>query len=218
VYGLAQGLKVLLSSTHAGNPFRESQEKDRNMKNSRNRGEILRRAIVSGTVGGLAAATAASLAGKCEEGSYAAPLNATSHILWGDEAASKDRASLKYTLTGFLLNHGSAIFWAWFYEKLFGARVAGAAASSYANGRANGGANGRRTKGRTATPSLAQPILGAAAVAASAYVIDYHLIPKRFTPGFEKRVSGKSLAAIFATLAMGLAARDLIDAAKARRK
>jgi hypothetical protein len=116
-----------------------------------------------------------------------------------------------------LLNHGSAIFWAWFYEKLFGARVAGAAASSYANGRANG-ANGRRTKGRTATPSLAQPILGAAAVAASAYVIDYHLIPKRFTPGFEKRVSGKSLAAIFAALAIGLAARDLIDAAKARRK
>ena len=183
------------------------------MKNSGNSG-ILRRAAVSGTLGGLAAATAASLAGKCEDGSYAAPLNATSHILWGDEAASKDRASLKYTLTGFLLNQGSAIFWAWFYEKLFGARVAGAVGSSYANGHANG----RGTKGRTPRPSLAQPILGAAAVAASAYVIDYHLIPKRFTPGFEKRVSGKSLAAIFVTLAIGLAARDLIDAAKARRK
>lgn len=180
------------------------------MKNSRNRGEILRRAIVSGTVGGLAAATAASLAGKCEEGSYAAPLNATSHILWGDEAASKDRASLKYTLSGFLLNHGSAIFWALFYEKLFGARAAGSAPPTRANG--------RRTKGRTAPPSLARPLLGAGAVTAAAYVIDYHLIPRRFTPGFEKRISGKSLSAIFAALAMGLAARDLIDTAKARRK
>lgn len=187
------------------------------MKNSRNRNGILRQAAVSGTLGGLAAATAASLAGKCEDGSYAAPLNATSHILWGDEAASKDRASLKYTLTGFLLNHGSAIFWAWFYEKLFGAR-AGAAVSSHVNGRAKGRANGRRTKERTARPSLAQPVLGAAAVAAAAYAIDYHLIPKRFTPGFEKRVSGKSLAAIFAALAIGLAARDLIAAAKTRRK
>ncbi len=196
-------------------PARARHGKDKNMENSRNRDGILRRAAVSGTLGGLAAATAASLAGKCEDGSYAAPLNATSHILWGDEAASKDRASLKYTLTGFLLNHGSAIFWAWFYEKLFGARASGAAAFS---SHAKGHVNGRRTKGNAAKPSLARPILGAAAITAGAYVIDYHLIPKRFTPGFEKRVSGKSLAAIFATLAIGLAARDLIDAAKARRK
>ena len=68
----------------------------------------------------------------------------------------------------------------------------------------------------TASPepaSLVKPVCGGAAVAAAAYVIDYHLIPKRFTPGFEKRVSGKSLTAIFAALAIGLAARDVIDAA-----
>ena len=44
-----------------------------------------------------------------------------------------------------------------------------------------------------------------------------HLIPKRFTPGFEKRLSGKSLAAVFVALAAGLAARDMMQAAKARR-
>ena len=81
---------------------------------------LLARAVTSGTIGGLAAAAAASLAGKRENGSYAAPLNATSHIIWGDEAARQDQPSLKYTLTGFLLNHASAIFWALFYEKLLG--------------------------------------------------------------------------------------------------
>jgi hypothetical protein len=179
-------------------------------RNDRDAYEILGRATVSGTIGGLAAAAAASLAGKCEDNSYAAPLNATSHILWGDEAASKDDASLKYTLTGLLLNHASAIFWALFYEKLFGRRTESAAAPTRASG--------RRKKERPRGPSPAKPILGAAAVAAGAYITDYYLIPRRFTPGFEKRVSGKSLATIFVTLAVGLAARDLIDTAKARKK
>ena len=128
----------------------------------------------------------------------------------GDEAAGKDDASLKYTGTGFLLNHASSIFWALFYEKLFGARAASANASTRANS--------RRKNGRTARPSLMQPLVDAAAVTAGAYITDYYLIPKRFTPGFEKRVSGRSLAAIFAMLAIGLAARDLVGAARARRK
>lgn len=157
----------------------------------------LGRALISGTVSGLATAGVASLAGKRENDSYAAPLNATSHIVWGEKAAYHDRPSLKYTLTGFLLNHASTIFWASFYEKLFGRQRL------------------RRLR-FTVSPgplSLVKPVCRGAAVAAAAYIIDYHFIPKRFTPGFEKRVSGKSLTAIFAALAVGLAARDVIDAA-----
>ncbi|PTQ81518.1 hypothetical protein C8R21_10969 [Nitrosospira multiformis] len=167
------------------------------MKNNRG---ILGRAVISGTVSGLATAGVASFAGKYENGSYAAPLNATSHIIWGEEAAYHDRPSLKYTLTGFLLNHASTIFWASFYEKL-------------------SGSHGARQRMRrfpfTISPepvSLVKPVCRGAAVAVAAYIIDYYLIPKRFTPGFEKRVSGKSLTAIFAALAVGLAARDVIDA------
>ncbi len=66
--------------------------------------------------------------------------------------------------------------------------------------------------------SFTKPLLGAAVVAASAYVIDYHLIPRRFTPGFEHRVSGKSLAVILAALAVGLATRDIISARQDRQK
>ncbi|SCY28785.1 hypothetical protein SAMN05216420_104118 [Nitrosospira sp. Nl5] len=164
---------------------------------------VIKRALTSGTVSGIATAIAAALAGKREDGSYAAPLNATSHVLWGDKAAHQDDASLKYTLTGLLLNHAAAIFWALFYEKWFGRRGTGSVAG---------------TAGADEARSLAKPILGAAAVTAGAYVTDYYLIPERFTPGFEKRLSGKSLATIFGILAVGLVACDLIDAAKSRRR
>ena len=163
---------------------------------------VLKRAIASGTISGLATAAATLVEGKRETGSYYAPLNATSHIIWGDEAARQDGPTLKYTLTGFLLNHASTIFWALFYEKLFGQHAS---------------KHGRADAGNAPAP-LAEPILGAAAVTTAAYVIDYHLIPERFTPGFEKRLSAKSLAVIFVTLAIGLAARDLIEAAGEKRE
>jgi hypothetical protein len=149
---------------------------------------ILRRALISGTAAGVAVSAASALLGKRETGSYAAPLNATSHIVWGDKAAMQNRPSLKYTLTGFLLNHGATVFWASAYEYLFGARA-----------------------GRLRKPgSTLRPLLGSAAVTAGAYVTDYYLVPRRFTPGFEKRVSGRSLAAIYGALALGMAAHDLI--------
>jgi hypothetical protein len=152
------------------------------------------RALASGTVAGIASAATAAIAGKREDNSYAAPLNATSHVLWGDEAAAHDTASLKYTATGFLLNHAAAVFWALFYEKLFG----------------------RRGRASEAESSVVKPLLGAAAVSAGAYITDYYLVPRRFTPGYEKRLSGKSMVAIYTMLALGLVAYDLLDAANER--
>lgn len=148
----------------------------------------IQRALTSGTLAGLAIAATTALAGKRETGSYAAPLNATSHIFWGDKAARQNGASLKYTLTGFVLNHASAIFWAAIYEKFFGAPSA---------------QTGRRD-------SLLRPLVGGAIVTAGAYLTDYYLVPERLTPGFEKRLSGKSLATVYGVLALGLAARDLM--------
>ena len=150
---------------------------------------LWKRALTSGTVAGIATAIAAALAGRRETGSYAAPLNATSHVLWGDRAAMRNAASLKYTLTGFLLNHASAIFWAAVHEKFFGA--------------------GARTPA-----SPLRSLAGSAAVTAGAYVTDYYLVPKRLTPGFEKRLSGNSLAAIYGVLALGLAAGSLLASSR----
>lgn len=47
-------------------------------------------------------------------------------------------------------------------------------------------------------------LLGGAAVAAVAYVTDYYFVPKRLTPGFEKRLSGPAMFAVYATLALSL--------------
>jgi hypothetical protein len=172
--------------------------------------------VVSGTLGGLAAAAAASLAGKREDDHYAAPLNATSHIIWGDEAAHQDKPSLKYTLTGFLLNHASAIFWALFYEKLLGRGESREDQGWRRPKNWNEGGRGRQKE--SSGEPLLKPLLEAAVVTAGAYVTDYYLVPKRFTPGFEKRLSGRSLFGIYVALAVGLAARDVIGAGKASRR
>lgn len=152
---------------------------------------LLTRALASGTVSGLATSAVAALAGKRETASYAAPVNATSHILWGDEAARHDSASLKYTASGFLLNHMAAVMWAAVYEKWVAPAVS------------------RWSVTRPALAPLAATA-GGLAVAAGAYVTDYYLVPRRFTPGYEKRLSGQSLALIYGALALGLAATTLL--------
>ena len=126
------------------------------------------RVVVSGVRAATTAAIAASLAGRWQSRSYAAPLNATSHIVWGDEAARHDEASAKYTGTGALLHYGAALFWAALHEALPGPAP-----------------------------------LRAAATAATAYVVDYPVVPRRLTPGFEMRVSPGALAAVYGALAIG---------------
>jgi len=133
--------------------------------------------------GGLAAlTTTATVAGcgKVETGSAAAPINAISHIVWGDRAARVNRPTLKYTLVGILLNSAAVTMWAAVFAALFGSR-------------------------HRDPQSLPARLAQGAFVAASAYVVDYALVPNRLTPGFEKRLSGRSLLAIYAVLAASLA-------------
>lgn len=145
----------------------------------------------SGIASGAAASSLSSavLAARAREeaGSAFAGTNATSHALWGDRAFRADAASLKYTLTGFLVHHGASMLWATLYER-------------YAIG-----PDGRRSPLRS---------LGVgAAVAAAAFVVDYTVTPPRFRPGYEKRISGKSLAMVYVALAVGLAMRDVLASA-----
>jgi hypothetical protein len=138
---------------------------------------LIERALVSGTVAAAAVTLVVSLAGRRIAGSAPAPLNATSHFLWGERAGQQDGYSLKYTATGFAANYGASVFWALFYEALAG---------------------------------RLHPLARGAAVSALAYVTDYHVVPKRLTPGFERRRPAGALAAAYAALALGLSARDLV--------
>ncbi|MGZ8242108.1 hypothetical protein [Methylomagnum sp.] len=145
-------------------------------------------ALISGTVAGLATALAETLCGQAERSKAAAPLNAVSHIAWGERAARREDLSLKYTGTGFLLNHAACVLWAGVYEHWFGQ-----AAESGQVGKA---------------------LAGGAAVAGLAYLTDYHVVPERLTPGFEKRLSGRSMAAVFGALALSLPLRGLIKGSR----
>ena len=117
---------------------------------------FLRGALISGSVAAAAVTLAASFAARRATGSAASALNATSHFLWGERAARKGDYSLKYTATGFVANYGASIFWALFYEAL--------------------------GRGRRRRPARA--LLDGALVSAAAYITDYHLVPRRLTPGW----------------------------------
>lgn len=139
---------------------------------------LINDSIATGAAATAATTAAASLCGRIEEGEPVAPLNAISHILYGDEAAAHDEPSTKYTMPGILLNTAAITGWAVVHELVF---------------------NGRRRP-----QTLPAAIAAGAATSALAYVTDYYLVPKRFTPGFEKRLSNKSLAGVYATLALSL--------------
>jgi hypothetical protein len=144
---------------------------------------IVNRALVSGGLAAIAVTLVASLAARRASGSAAAALNATSHVLWGERAGRQDAYSAKYTATGFATNYGASIFWALFYEAL--------------------------ARGKRRTPLRA--LLDGAVISSAAYVTDYHIVPKRLTPGFELRISRAALALVYAALALGLSARDLVS-------
>lgn len=145
--------------------------------------ETMKDALVAGSIVCAVTVTAVALRGRADSGSAVAPINATSHVLYGPEAASADRPDLRHTIPGLLINAGACVFWATVYERLF-----------------------EREPGSRP----AHAVLGGTVVAALAYLVDYHLVPKRLTPGWEERVSGRSLAMIFAAMAASLPLRNLL--------
>lgn len=144
----------------------------------------LARALTSGSFAGLVTTAAISLAGERESGNAIAPINATSHVLWGDDEASRaDAVDLKHTVPGLLINTGAGVFWALVHELVL-----------------------ERARPRNGMAAAAS----GAAVAALAYVVDYHLIPRRLSPGWELRLSRRGVALGFATLGACLALAGLL--------
>lgn len=141
---------------------------------------VARDTLRTGAIATAATTLAVAALGEAEDGHAIAPVNAVSHIAWGDKAARQTDASLKYTLTGALVNAAAIGSWAAIHSFLF--------------------ARHRRP------PSAAAALASGTAVSALAYVTDYHVVPDRLTPGFEKRLSGRSLFAVYTVLALGLAA------------
>ncbi len=148
--------------------------------------DALRDGVLSGAIAGAATAAVAALCGIRERGSAIAPLNASSHILHGPDAGRVTDVDLEHTAVGLPIHVGSAMLWATLYERAFG------------------GAADRGEVGKA--------LAGGYAIAALAYLVDYHGVPKRLTPGWEHSISGGSVALVFGALALSLPVRGLIGA------
>ncbi len=152
--------------------------------------EALRDGVISGGWASLASTATLAARSQIENGTPYAATNATSHVFWGERALRQDSPSLRYTAAGYGVHHGSAIFWASIYEKLFGARA---------------------DAGET-LPALA----GGVAVAGLASFVDYQLTPQRLQPGYEERLSTPSLLLMYGVLGLSFAIRGLMSADRRR--
>jgi len=146
--------------------------------------DAARDSAVSGALASVASTAALAAGGMRENGSPFAPTNAVSHYLLGDKAALHNEPSTKYTMLGYLIHHASANFWAVLYEKWFGDIA--------------------EQKG--VVPALA----AGAAVAGLACFTDYKLTPPGLEPGYEMRLSKKSLFYAYCGVAVGLAAGSIL--------
>ncbi|MCS0501240.1 hypothetical protein [Ancylobacter mangrovi] len=145
------------------------------------------RVLLSGTTAGLL--MAAVLAGCARRKGYTAvqPLNATSHWLDGGRAARTRQVDLAHTLPGVATHLAASIFWAGVFEAA------------------------RRRGPR-------RPLVGdTAGVAALAAFVDYAVVPKRLTPGWEDVVGWRDIALAYAAMAIAFAATGESSIKRLRR-
>lgn len=141
--------------------------------------QTARAALSTGSI--ASAITTAALAGlaKARGKGVLQPTNSTSHWLHGERAAEATGADLAHTGVGYATHHASTAFWAAPLEAWLAARPARNPADIF---------------GR------------AIAVAGIAALVDYALVPKRFTPGWENVLPPRDIAVVYGVLAIGLAA------------
>jgi hypothetical protein len=138
-----------------------------------------RHGLYSGAVASVLSTALLALCGQIENGRPAGPVNGPSQWIFGRWAARVRKPSLRHTLTGFLVHHAMATGWAVLHERIFG-----------------------KHKAQQSFPAR----LGRAALtSAVANFVDFQLTPKRLRPGFETQLSRKSLFAVYAAFAIGLA-------------
>ena len=147
-----------------------------------------RNGFVSGTAASIASTISLLVLGRIELGEAAAPINGPSQWIWGRRAPFENHFSFRYTVAGYAIHHAASVFWAILYERL----------------RQNPPQEIWETR---ENKSVLAP---AAAITTIAYVVDFNLIPKRLTPGFEKRLSKRGLLIVYGSFALGLASGALI--------
>ena len=148
-------------------------------------------AMLSGSLAAICSAMALAIGGALEGRAPAGPLNGPSQWIYGRWAAHRRRASFRHTVVGYAIHHIVSIGWAVLHEK----HVASLFEEKSSPARLG----------------------AAAATAAIACFVDYQVAQGRAQPGFEKQLSRRSLFAVYAAFAVGLALRPRVSQALAPR-
>lgn len=152
---------------------------------------FLRRLSWSGGVATLASTVVAMALSRRATGDATAAIDAVSHMAWGGRPPTRMGPHGGNLATGLALHASACVFWATLFEGMLGRK-------------------------RRARPLPA--LLGGAATAATAYVVDYKLVPRRFQPAFEAALPPQAFFAVYAAMAAGLAAGALWSARLARER
>lgn len=145
--------------------------------------DIAWRTSVTGAFASVLTTVALAAMSRSQGHSLWQPTNATSHWLHGDKAAYEQEADASHTLVGYGTHHASAMFWALPLEIWLAQKP---------------------------TRYTGEVFLRAALVAGAAGLVDYGLMPKRLTPGWEEILPPRSIATALGVLALGLGAGALL--------
>jgi hypothetical protein len=138
----------------------------------------LQRVLIDGSLASVLSGAVLAWRGRRETGHAMAPLNAPSHWIWGREALHRNHTSLRHTGLGSAIHHASSLMWGGFYRLL---------------------------QSRRRQPTATSAVVDAAAITALAALVDLRLVPQRFTPGFERRLSTRALVLVYLSFGAGLA-------------
>jgi len=133
-------------------------------------------ALYSGVGAAVASLAVIQFLAKLEGKAAVEPINATSHVIYGASHKPEPSLSFHETLPGGLINVGSAFFW--------------------------GGVFARIAPSRN---SLRAIVARSSLTVAFAAVLDYGIVPRRLSPGWEHSLTPRSVAFSLATMGVGLA-------------
>jgi hypothetical protein len=161
---------------------------NKQVQNSENDAGLVMGTILSGTAVSLVTTALLSLVAQMRGRHPVETINATSHWFWGDKAGRTRAVDGKHTALGFATHHLASMLWASVFQVV-----------------------------RRASPGRS-PLADAAGVSILAAVVDYLVVPKRLTPGWEKVVSPGAIAFAYVAMTIGLVATCPSESATRRRK
>ncbi|MFN4140346.1 hypothetical protein [Aestuariivirga sp.] len=136
-----------------------------------------RYAVFCGAGAGIASQVFLAFAARATGQSVWRPINATSHWVWGERAGQERGADLAHTGVGLATNQAAALFWG----TLFGLYLA-----------------------RRQSRNEAETLRDAAVMGLIASTLDYGILPRRLTPGWELALGNGGAALGMAATALGL--------------